>query len=129
AIISLGTNGETHFDIELKKGSGPKGIVHTPDGQPAVGAQLAVLIRGRMLSVGAGRLTTYNDGESKVVVANTNGAFTLRSYANGDKIIATHAKGYVETSYSNFVSGSTITLQRWGTIEGILKLGPRPGTN
>jgi hypothetical protein len=40
-----------------------------------------------------------------------------------------HPKGYAETSYSNFVSGSTITLQRWGTIEGVLKIGPRPGTN
>ena len=129
AIISLGTNGERHFDIELKKGSGPKGIVLTPDGQPAAGAQLAVLIRGKMLNVGAGRLTTYGDSESRTVSANLDGAFSLRFYADGDKIIATHPKGYAETAFSNFVSGSTIKLQPWGTIEGTLKIGARPGTN
>lgn len=129
AVVSLGTNGETHFNVELKKGSGPKGIVHAPDGQPAAGTQLAVLIKGKMLNVGAGRLTLYGGNETKVVTANTEGAFTLRFYPNAEKIIATHAKGYSETSFSNFVSGSTIMLQPWGTIEGELKIGTRPGTN
>ncbi len=128
AIVSLGTNGETHFNVELKKGSGPKGIVHTQEGQPAAGAQLAVLVKGRMLNIGAGKIMAYGD-ETKVITANTNGAFTLRFYPNAEKIIATHAKGYAETSFSNFVSGSALKLEPWGTIQGVLKVGPRPGTN
>jgi hypothetical protein len=128
AIISLGTNGETHFNVELKKGSGPKGIVHLPDGQPAAGAQLTVLVKGRMVNIGAGKITAYG-GETKIVTANTDGAFTLRFYPNAEKIIATHPKGYIETSFSNFVSGSTLKLEPWGTIKGVLKVGPRPGTN
>lgn len=127
--VLLGTNGQTHFDVELKKGSGPKGIVQTPDGQPAEGAQVAVLIRGKMLSVGANRLTTYGDSESRVVTANAKGDFSLRFYANGDKIIAVHPQGYAETAFSNFVSGGTIKLERWGAIEGTLKIGQQPGTN
>ncbi|HTD65113.1 MAG TPA: hypothetical protein VK846_01115, partial [Candidatus Limnocylindria bacterium] len=129
AIVSLGTNGETHFDVELKKGSGPKGIVHTPDGHPAAGAQLAVLVRGRSVNVGVGKIANYGGNDSKAVVANTNGAFTLRFHTNADKIVATHARGYAETSFSNFVSGSVLRLQPWGTIEGLLKIGPQPGTN
>src|SRR5204862_5569377 len=128
AIISLTTNGETHFDVELKKGTGPKGIVYMPDGKPAAGAQLAVLVKGKMLNIGAGKITVYG-GETKVSVANTEGAFSLRFYANAEEIIATHSKGYAETSFSNFVSGSTLKLEPWGTIKGVLKIGTRPGTN
>jgi uncharacterized GH25 family protein len=129
AVISLATNSETHFNVELKKGSGPKGIVQTPDGAPAAGAQLGVLVKGKTLNIGAGKITVYGGNETKVSVADTEGAFTLRFYANAEKIIATHPKGYAETSFSNFVSGSTIKLEPWGTIKGVLKIGTQPGTN
>ena len=130
AVISLTTNnGETHFNVELKKGSGPKGIVLMPDGKPAAGANLAVLVRGKMINVRAGSLINYGGNEMRIVTANSDGAFTLRFYANAEKIIASHSMGYLETSYSNFVSGSTLTLEKWGIIEGHLKIGPRIGTN
>jgi hypothetical protein len=128
AVIMLQTNGETHFEVELKKGSGPKGIVLAPDGAPATGAQLGVLIQGQSIGVSVGRINSYSEGP-RTVTASTDGAFTLRSYAKAEKIIATHSSGYLEIPYSNFVSGSTLTLQRWGTIEGTLKIGQRPGAN
>lgn len=129
AIINLATNGETHYEVQLKKGSGPKGIVQTPDGKPAAGAQLAVLVKGKWIHLGAGKILNYGGSESRPVAADDAGAFSLRAIANGEKIIALHAQGYAETSYSNFVSGSTITLQPLGTIKGVLKIGTRPGTN
>ena len=129
AIISLTNTTETHFNIELKKGSGPKGILLTPDGKPADGANLAVLVRGKMINVRAGSLISYGGNETRVTTANSDGAFSLRVYANAEKIIASHSTGYLETSYSNFVSGSTLTLEKWGIIEGHLKIGTRIGTN
>jgi protocatechuate 3,4-dioxygenase beta subunit len=129
AVISLETNGETHFNIELKKGTGPKGIVQMADGQPAAGAQIGVLVKNRMLNVGAGKISFYGGNEPKVATANSDGTFTLRFYPNAEKIIATHLSGYAETSFSNFVSGGTIALQPWGSIKGVLKIGTRLGTN
>jgi hypothetical protein len=38
-------------------------------------------------------------------------------------------EGLRQMTFSNFVSGSTITLQRWGQHRGPAKIGPRPGTN
>jgi len=128
-IVSLGTNGVTHFDIELKKGTGPKGIVHAPDGQPAAGAQLMVLTPGGNLTMGAGKFENYSRDGRRVAETDALGSFSLRAYADGEKIITVHTNGYAETPFTNFVSGSTIKLQAWGTIEGVLNIGPHPGTN
>jgi hypothetical protein len=128
-IVSLGTNGVTHFDIELKKGTGPKGIVHTPDGQPAAGAQLAVLTPGGSPTMGAGKFENFSRNDKRIAETDAQGAFSLRAYADGEKIIVVHSNGYAETPFTNFVSGSTIKLQAWGAIEGVLNVGQQPGTN
>lgn len=128
SIISLGTNGETHFTIELKKGSGPKGIVLQPDGQPAAKAELAVLTPGRSLNIGFRRMSGGR-GDGTYAEANDKGAFSLRAQAEGEKIIVLHASGYAETPYSNFVSGGSIRLEPWGVIEGLVIVAGQPGTN
>ena len=128
-VVSIPTNGETHFNVELKKGSGPKGFVRGLDGQPVAKAQLAVIAPGRSLNIGWGRLANGSRGEGLSAETDEKGAFTLRPQPDGEKILVLHSNGYAETSFSNFVSGSTISLQAWGVIEGELTVANQPGTN
>ncbi len=126
-IVSLTSNSALHLTFELKKGSGPKGIAQSPDGQPVQGAQLAVVSKGTSLTLGKTKFG--NTGDRKISTTDASGAFSLRPEPNGEKIIVLHRSGYAEVSFSNFVSGSTIKLQPWGVIEGVLKIGDNVGTN
>jgi protocatechuate 3,4-dioxygenase beta subunit len=126
-IVSLKSNAATHLVFELKKGSGPKGFVHSPDGKAVSGAQVIALSKGASFTMGKTRFQA--NGDKKVAQTSTNGAFSLRPEPDGEKIIAVHTNGYAEVVLSNFVSGSTITLQPWGTIEGVLKIGDALGAS
>jgi protocatechuate 3,4-dioxygenase beta subunit len=128
AILSLGTNGETHFSVELKKGSGPKGLVVQPNGQPAPGARLFVLGPGRNLNLSLGSMRS-NPREGGYAQADAKGAFSVRAQSDGERMLVMHTNGYAEAGYSNFVNGSTIRLEPWGTIEGLLTVSGKPGTN
>jgi uncharacterized GH25 family protein len=127
AVISISNNAPAELTFELKKGSGPKGIVILPDGAPVQGAQVAVLSANVSLTMGKAKFMNY--GDKKVATTDAKGSFSLRPEPSGDKIMIVHSNGYAETSFTNFVSGSTVTLQPWGVIEGELMIGDSPGTN
>jgi len=127
AVVSLSSNSGLHLTFELKKGIGPKGIVQSSDGQPVSGAQLAVTSKGTSLTMGKAKF--MNSGQRKIATTDASGAFSLRPDPGGETILVVHTNGYAEASFSNFLSGSTITLQRWGVIEGVLKIGDSFGTN
>lgn len=127
-VVSLGTNGETHFTVELKKGSGPKGIALQPDGQPAAGARLFVVAPGRSMNVSLNAMRG-NSRDGSYAQADAKGAFSVRAHPDGEGLIVMHPSGYAETSYSNFVNGSTIKLEPWGVIEGQVIVAGKPGTN
>ncbi len=126
-VLSLSSNSALHLTFELKKGNGPKGFVQSPNGEPIAGAQLAVTSKG--LSLTMGKTKFANNGDRKVALTDASGAFSLRPDPNGENIVVVHTNGYAEVSFSNFVSGSAIKLQRWGVIEGVLKIGDNLGTN
>jgi hypothetical protein len=44
-------------------------------------------------------------------------------------IVALNENGYAEVGVREFENGSKITLQPWGRIEGVLRIGARLGTN
>lgn len=125
-VITLSTNGETHYTVALKKGSGPKGIVVQPNGDPAVGAQVAVSVPGRSLNIGAPNRLQRDDSSKQT---DARGAFSLRPQVDGERIFFTHASGYAEAPFSNFVSGSTVKLEAWGVVEGVVTVANQPGTN
>jgi hypothetical protein len=127
ATLSLGTNDETHFTVEMKKGSGPKGIVVQPNGQPAAGARIVALAPGRNLNISVSSPNRSRDAGFSA--SDSKGAFTVRAQPDGEQILFLHPGGYAEVGYSNFVGGSTVKLEPWGILQGELIVAGRPGTN
>ena len=105
------------------------GTVLLPNGQPAVGAQVALAVSGYQLELDQAKLVEASGHSEVLVIADQDGHFTLPStqYANG--IVAVNENGYAELGIQEFVNGSKIVLQPWGRIDGGLRIGTRLGAN
>src|SRR5206468_1049831 len=108
-------------DFELKKGSGPKGVVQTADGQPVEGAQVAAVGVG-YLSLGKAEFKNRNGNDPVVVTTDREGRFSLPALLAAPTIVAVHEKGYREISADELSNSERLTLQPWGRIEGFLKV-------
>src|ERR1019366_7953630 len=99
------------------------GTVLLPNGQPAVGAQVALAVSGYQLELDQAKLVEASGHSEVLVIADQDGHFTLPSthYANG--IVAVNENGYAELGIQEFVNGSKIVLQPWGRIDGVLRIG------
>ncbi len=104
------------------------GTVLLPNGQPAAGAQVALTVPGYQLELDQAKLREDSRHPGALVIAGPDGRFSLPSTQNADGIVAANQDGYAELRMQEFTNGATITLQRWGRIEGVLRIGTRLGT-
>jgi len=109
------------------------GTVLLPDGQPAVGAQVGLVVSDSNFTLNLGHAKL--EGNSTVlVVADRDGHFSLPSMPHTLGIIAVSEFGYAKFDLNTIGmqeldGGSKIVLQPWGRIEGVLRIGTRLGTN
>jgi hypothetical protein len=103
-----------------------EGTVVLPGGKPAAGAQVAMTAPGHQLELGYARL----EGNLQlVVIADQEGHFHFSPVPYADGIVAVNENGYAERGLQDYTNGSKLTLQPWGRIEGVLRIGTRLGTN
>jgi len=102
------------------------GTVLLPNGRPAAGAQVALTATGYQLELNHAELI---GNTSLVVIADRDGRFSLPPKQSALGIVALNENGYAEVGVREFENGSKITLQPWGRIEGVLRIGARLGTN
>jgi len=118
------TGWHTH-DFELKKGSGPKGIVQSPDGKPVEGAQVVILGVG-YLSLSKTAFNNPNPNDAFLVKTDAEGSFSLPAVVASPTIVAVHEKGYAEIKGDDLAGAGKIVLQPWGRIEGVARTGRKP---
>jgi hypothetical protein len=107
-----------------------KGVVLGPDGQPAADAEVALQMEGRYLGLGKAAFVKSARGiEDWIVNARTDGSFTLPLYEPAQSVVAVSQEGYAQVSLEQLRRSPQVTLQKWGRIEGTLRVGRRPGTN
>ena len=107
-----------------------EGVVLLPDGKPAAGAQVAVQVTGKYLSLGKAAFKSYQAWQDgSIVRAGPDGKFSLPMYVAAQSVIALNDSGYVQVSLADLKRSPQITLQPWGRIEGTLRLGQHPATN
>jgi beta-lactamase regulating signal transducer with metallopeptidase domain/HEAT repeat protein len=105
------------------------GTVLLPNGQPAAGAQVALAVPGYPLYLLRAKMQGNYGGTNPLVVADEEGRFSLPPNESAWAIIAMNEAGCAQVERRDFENGSNITLQPWGHIEGVLRVGTRPGPN
>ncbi len=118
------------FDFELYKGSGPGGFVYDPNGFPAEGAAVYVIMKGDHLSFENGTPSNEPD-EDKWAQTDIDGAFSFKGLMDDSAyvLVVIHDSGFADISQAQWENDPNIYLQQWGRIEGTLYSGLRPEAN
>ena len=114
---------------KLIPGAQVKGVVLLPNGQPAADADVALQVEGKLLLIGKGAFSGGRREEGLVVGTGAEGTFTLPLYEKAQSVIALNEEGYAQVSLEELKASHEIRLQKWGRIEGTLRVGHHLGTN
>ncbi len=107
-----------------------KGVVLLPDGQPAADADVALQVENEYLALGKGVFSSNNAREKGLIVSTAkDGSFTLPMYEKAQSVVALNEMGIVQVSLEQLKTSPQITLQKWGRIEGTLRVGHHVGAN
>jgi beta-lactamase regulating signal transducer with metallopeptidase domain/uncharacterized GH25 family protein len=106
-----------------------KGVVLLPNGKPAADADVALQVDGIYLGLGKGIFTGSPREQGLLVSAGQDGSFTLPMCEGAKSVIALNEEGYVQVSVEQLKTSPKIQLQKWGRIEGTLRVGHHVGTN
>ena len=111
-------------DVLLYKGTGPSGMVYLPNGEPAEGADVALINRHHTVQVENGRLRNRSD--AIVDTTDKDGLFQLMVADEPWRLVALHEAGFAVVTQGEFTETGSLTLQPWGSIEGIVYQNNQP---
>jgi len=115
---------------KLVPGKQVKGVVLLPNGRPAADADVALQVENEYLAIGKGTFAASGAREKGLIVsAGQDGSFTLPMYEKAVSVVALNEEGYAQVSLEQLKSSPQIKLQKWGRIEGTLRVGRHLGTN
>jgi beta-lactamase regulating signal transducer with metallopeptidase domain/uncharacterized GH25 family protein len=107
-----------------------KGTVLRPDGKPAADAEVGLLVEGKYLAFGKGTFrATHLRAEGLIVNTDAQGNFILPQCEKTETVLALNDEGFARVTLAELNASHLIKLEKWGRIEGTLRIGPRPGTN
>src|SRR6266496_5964434 len=115
----------------LKKGSGYKGVLLHPDGNPAADVKVyltdmkdGVYVSGEKLEVreNAFRGTRINRTDAE-------GRFSFAPQIDAYAVIVVDDAGFAQVQVEDLARHPEVRLQSWARIEGELKIGSKPGAN
>ncbi len=114
-------------DTKPANASRVSGVVRTPDGTPAAGAQVVLGEGKRPLDLYL-RNGSAREGRGVVVVrAGRDGRFTLPPQRGRFMLVVLHDSGIAEVRSEALAASPAITLRPWGRVEGTLRIGREPG--
>jgi hypothetical protein len=114
--------------IRMKPAAMLSGVVLAPDGSPVSGVTVAAGGNNgpqHYVQLTGGKLRSY-DSQTKVVVTDEQGRFKLGSVPDDGIVVAAGEPGFARVPLAEVKNNSTITLQAWGRIEGVLHSGGQP---
>ncbi|MDB5910750.1 MAG: resA 1 [Massilia sp.] len=113
------------FDARLKKGGGMEGSVLTPDGKPAVGADVVLIEKGAA-TVENGVLTRWAKTANVSTTTDAAGHFVLPSRTGPMKLMLFHESGWNIGRREANESLQKLPLRAWCRVEGVLMKGGEP---
>jgi len=122
---------ETHITFALKKGADLRGVVLTPQGQPASGVTVyltdvrnGVYVQDESMKVREG---VYNATRS--ARTEDNGTFSFKRQLDDCAVVILADEGFAQVPVEQLSTNEEVRLQPWARVEGRLLIGSRPGTN
>ena len=115
------------LEFQLKKGTGPSGTVRLPDGSPAVGADVYLKSPKYGLPLENNRQRFHTVGDGIWIKTDNQGHFAFPPKDEPFGVLVLHPKGVVQKSAAELANSSTLTLEPFGRIEGVLRVGAEPG--
>ncbi len=111
--------GAVTLDVKLQPDAGLAGKVLTPDGKPAVGAQVAICTWTCEVTVEGGRLRHSGHGLELSPFGKTDadGAFRMPAEIDRWVLVVAHDAGYAEATSAEFAKSPTVQLRPWGRLE------------
>ena len=113
-------------DFALKPGKGVSGIVRLPDGSPAAGATLVVIEKGESGFLDPSGQVRGNGGSGDLARTDLQGRFEFMPKLEPDKLFVSHEQGFGQAKVSDVLGGASITLQKWGRLKGVIRVGDKP---
>jgi beta-lactamase regulating signal transducer with metallopeptidase domain/thiol-disulfide isomerase/thioredoxin len=116
--------GPVEWVAKLTRQAGAAGVVHSPDGQPAVGAEVVLLLKSHFsvsINDQGGRLKL--DGNLPRVTATADGRFVLPPETEAFDVLAVHKSGIAKITDTELAASGTIVLERWMRLSGAVQ-GP-----
>ena len=123
-----GQHGES-FIVHLSPGKGYRGQILTPEGDPAVGAQVLLTKhwpnsdRHYLVFIEGTRFRDDSVKQHDVDLTDLSGRFQLPAKDSSHPIIIVHPSGYFAIERPTSTEPTTIRLQKWGAISGSIKGG------
>jgi RNA polymerase sigma factor (sigma-70 family) len=114
-------------NLSLKRLKSPEvvqGVVLSPDGSPAVGAQVALCTAEKGVTLEGGKFSRRED--SILTSADASGHFVFPADSSPQTVLAINDQGFAQLQVGTN-QNVTLALKPWGRIEGALKL--RSGKN
>lgn len=111
--------GAAGWDFKLKRGSGPRGLVLSPDGKSAAHAQVIYLGPGEQAGFpSSGELSTRSLRAGSDVRTDADGRFSFKPKLGECDVIAISSNGWCRIAADNLATNSTLTLQPWARVTG-----------
>lgn len=122
--------GKTNWTFELKRGTGPSGVLLTPDGQPATNVQVFHLGPGEQAYLPrTGGLRSLQRGEDSEDHTDAQGRFHFSPKFGASEIIAVTDGGFARVSDASLAADATVRLQLWARVSGRLVQAGKPAAN
>ena len=109
-----------------------KGVVLRPDGKPAAAAEVVLQLTGGpfYLALGHGTFSASGLREMGLLVnTGTDGRFDLPLFERAVAVAAVSEDGFARVSLEELRKSPQIQLEKFGRVEGTLRVGYHPGTN
>jgi peroxiredoxin len=121
---------ETNLTFLLKKGSGPAGVILTPDGHPAAGRTVWLSRLKDLIFLEGPKLAPKSTSPGiRTTVTDDAGRFSFAPDLDAFAVVVADDSGFAQVRVENLQSSPQVRLQPWARVEGTLKIGTQPGTN
>jgi peroxiredoxin len=126
-IYGLGTN----LTIRLEKGTGPAGVLLTPDGRPAAGRTVYLSRWRDLISIQGPQLEARANDPAGTPSTRTDtaGHFAFAPDIDAYAVLVVDGAGFAQARVEDLKTNPEVRLQPYARLEGTLRIGAKPAGN